>query len=45
MEVSGIGKILGNPISFKKNLPKAKSGGRAAGYDVGYRWISAKGAA
>jgi hypothetical protein len=42
LEASGIAQILRNPIQFKQNLPRAKAGGRAVGYDVGYRWIAAK---
>jgi hypothetical protein len=42
LKASGIADILRNPIQFKKNLPRAKTGGRSAGYDVGYRWIAAK---
>jgi hypothetical protein len=42
LQSSGIADILRNPIEFKQNLPKAKAGGRAMGYDVGYRWISAR---
>ena len=45
LKSSGIADILNNPIAFKQNLPRAKAGGRAKGYDVGYRWISAKGVA
>lgn len=44
LQTSGIASILSNPVVFKKNLPRAKVGGRSAGYDVGYRWIAAKGA-
>lgn len=44
LQSSGIADILKNPIEFKKNLPRAKTGGKALGYDVGYRWIAAKGA-
>lgn len=43
LQTSGVAEILRNPIQFKQNLPRAKTGGRAAGYDVGYRWIAAKG--
>lgn len=42
LESSGLAAILSNPIQFKQNLPRAKRGGKAAGFDVGYRWISAK---
>ena len=42
LQASGIAAILRNPIQFKQNLPRAKAGGRAVGYDVGYRWIAAK---
>ena len=44
LEATGIADILRNPIQFKQNLPRAKAGGRAVGYDVGYRWIAARGA-
>lgn len=40
---SGIAQHLSNPVDFKKRLPRAKRGGKAQGFDVGYRWISAKG--
>jgi hypothetical protein len=42
LQTSGIADILRNPIQFKQNLPRAKAGGRAVGYDVGYRWIAAR---
>lgn len=42
LEATGIANILRNPIQFKQNLPRAKAGGRAVGYDVGYRWIAAR---
>lgn len=42
LRASGIADILRNPIQFKKNLPRAKAGGKTAGYDVGYRWIAAR---
>jgi hypothetical protein len=42
LETSGIASILRNPIQFKQNLPRAKVGGKAIGYDVGYRWIAAR---
>lgn len=45
LQVTGIDRILANTTQFKQNLPRAKAGGRAVGYDVGYRWISAKGVA
>lgn len=44
LETTGISDILRNPIQFKQNFPRAKAGGRAKGYDIGYRWISAGGA-
>lgn len=37
--VIGISKYLTQPVAYKKNLYKAKSGGRNAGRSVGYRWI------
>ena len=42
LQATGIADILRNPIQFKQNLPRAKAGGRAVGYDVGYRWIAAR---
>lgn len=42
LQVSGIAEILADVVTFKKNLPRAKSGGRSAGYDVGYRWIASR---
>lgn len=44
LEASGVAEILRNPVQFKQNLPRAKQGGRAKGFDVGYRWITARGA-
>lgn len=44
LRASGIAEILSNPIQFRQNLPRAKAGGKTAGYDVGYRWIAARGA-
>ena len=43
LQASGVAAILSNPIDFKTNLPRAKVGGKSAGYDVGYRWIAARG--
>lgn len=45
LQVTGIDKILANTTIFKQNLPRAKTGGRAVGYDTGYRWIAARGIA
>jgi hypothetical protein len=42
LETSGVGEILRNPTIFKQRLARAKAGGRAVGYDSGYRWISAR---
>lgn len=42
LQATGIADILRNPIQFKKNLPRAKTGGKSAGFDVGYRWIAAR---
>ena len=44
LKASGIADILSNPIQFKQNLPRAKTGGRSLGYDVGYRWMAARAA-
>ena len=44
LKTSGISDILNNTMSFKKNLPRAKAGGRSKGFDVGYRWIAARAA-
>jgi hypothetical protein len=44
LQTSGIKDILNNTIEYKKNLPRAKVGGRSQGFDVGYRWIAAKAA-
>jgi hypothetical protein len=41
LKVTGIADLLRNPVQFKQSLPRAKTGGRSVGYDVGYRWISA----
>lgn len=42
LETSGVAEALRNPIQFKQNLPRAKQGGKAKGFDVGYRWIAAR---
>jgi len=42
LQASGVADILRNPVQFKQNLPRAKQGGKAKGFDVGYRWISAR---
>jgi len=42
LQASGVADILRNPVQFKRNLPRAKRGGKAKGFDVGYRWISAR---
>ena len=42
LQTSGVADILRNPVQFKQNLPRAKQGGKAKGFDVGYRWISAR---
>jgi hypothetical protein len=36
---SGFSKHLENPVDFKLNISKAKSGGKSAGKEVGYNWI------
>ncbi len=36
---SGFSKHLENPVDFKTNIGKAKSGGKAAGRQIGYNWI------
>lgn len=40
LRASGIAQYLSNPISYKKNLRAGKNGGKAKGYEVGYRWIA-----
>jgi hypothetical protein len=40
---SGIFDHIKKPTAFAKNLPKAKSGGKAAGYSAGYNWMSQSG--
>lgn len=40
LRVSGVAKYLENPISYKKNLRAGKRGGKAKGYETGYRWIA-----
>lgn len=37
--VIGISKYLENPVAYKNNLRRAKTGGKNAGKSVGYRWI------
>ncbi len=36
---SGFSEYLTNPIDFKKNFARGKSGGRALGKQIGYNWI------
>jgi len=45
LQSSGLARHLGSPVDFKKRLPRAKRGGRSQGFDVGYRWIAARGVA
>lgn len=40
LRVSGVAQYLSNPVSYKKNLRAGKKGGKAKGYEVGYRWIA-----
>lgn len=40
LRVSGVAQYLSNPIAYKKNLRSGKKGGKAKGYEVGYRWIA-----
>jgi len=42
LRTTGILDHLENPEPFKRNLDRGKRGGRAAGYSVGYKWISKK---
>jgi hypothetical protein len=37
---SGIQKYLETPFLFKSNIAKGKRGGKAAGYETGFKWIS-----
>jgi hypothetical protein len=37
---SGLAKHLSTPSSYNQNISSAKTGGKRAGYRVGYRWIS-----
>lgn len=39
LRFSGLAKYLEKPDLFKRELRKAKNGGRAAGTSAGYRWI------
>lgn len=41
---SGIIKYLENPVAYKDNLRSARIGGKAKGYQTGYRWIVSAGA-
>ncbi len=36
---SGFSRHMQNPIDFKTNLAKAKTGGKSAGIQIGYNWI------
>ena len=40
---TGILSYLENPIDFKKNFSKGKSGGRALGISIGKQWIAKAG--
>jgi hypothetical protein len=40
---SGILGYLDSPILYKKNLAAGSRGGKAVGYDTGYRWIASAG--
>ncbi|MEY4332270.1 MAG: hypothetical protein RLZZ196_1008 [Bacteroidota bacterium] len=40
LRISGIANYLENPTSYKKNLNAGKKGGKAKGYETGYRWIA-----
>lgn len=37
---SGLGQHLTSPKDFNQNFAKARTGGKATGYRIGYRWIS-----
>jgi len=43
LRVSGVAQYLENPIVYKKNLRAGKKGGKAKGYQTGYRWIASAG--
>lgn len=43
LKSSGIKDYLENPIVYKKNLPKGRRSGRAAGVSTGYAWIAKAG--
>lgn len=44
MRSSGLQKYLEEPSDFAKNFSKSKTGGRALGKSVGFRWIAKAGA-
>jgi hypothetical protein len=39
LKTSGLDVYFKNPIAYKINLRKAKTGGRSAGINVGYNWV------
>jgi hypothetical protein len=42
MEVSGLADRIRNTSAFVRNFNRGKTGGRALGNDVGYRWVAGK---
>ena len=43
MHTSGITQYLENPVQYKEGMRLGKTGGKSAGIDVGYKWISMAG--
>lgn len=44
LRTSGVAEYFKNPVSYKRNLQKGKSGGRQVGISTGYAWITNVGA-
>lgn len=40
LQSSGLTKYLENPVAYKQNLQKGKTGGRSVGKAVGFSWIA-----
>ncbi|MBM3910141.1 MAG: hypothetical protein FJ356_00655 [Thaumarchaeota archaeon] len=44
LRTSGVAEYFKNPVLYKRNLQKGKSGGRQVGISTGYSWITNVGA-
>lgn len=40
LKSSGVAEYLSKPVLFKQNISRAKTSGRSAGVNTGYRWIA-----